>query len=297
MARSELTRELPFERELLEDIYQDLLAYLLLHTPSEPLYGVKTRSAYKQISYPGTKASDWFWSTPKGLSLTSQWLFQGVSPPHLYLAPELATFSFRLPKNHAYVATFDRGYSGVTSYDPWVRFALTGTGLQCRWLERARPLGRRLLISAEYLPRIRQLKVIPKTFLESITIEWQNKDWALLRTKVCPRPTVSFQKLARHVEPHLFTMLAEWYFDQGDGQAEDDEDVIHDEAEEEDVVYEYSYRSGPLRKPSLLAPVWRQLFGDKSWIPFEPDERKRVCKSAYHKLRSYLRSHEHATRP
>jgi molecular chaperone HtpG len=290
LARSNLTRELAFERELLEDIYRDLISCLIVHTPTKPLYDAKTAQIYGRISYPGNNGHNWFWSTPEGLSLAHKWFLRRVSPPNLYLVPELTALPFHIPKRHAHIASFDRTSSGFGYYDPWVRFALTGTGFQSRWLEGLKAKGRRLLVSAAYEDRIKKKKLVSKTFLATIIEEWRDRNWVLLSTKNCPPPTVSFQELARHARPDVFTMLAEWYIEPNEKEVVDGDDNV-DDLDYEDREEFYLPGGKVVSKDSVLVPVWRDIIGESAIIPFEIKRRNTALAEALRKLEPYITLH------
>jgi hypothetical protein len=293
LARSNLTRELAFERELLEDIYRDLISYLLVRTPTKPLCNPKTAQIYGRISYPGNNRRDWFWSTPEGLSLTNKWFIRRLSPPNLYLVPELTALPFHIPKRHAYIASFDRTRSGFGYYDPWVRFALTGFGFHRHWLAGVKAKGRRLLVSTDYEDRIRKRKFIPKTFLATMTEEWRDGNWVLLSSKNCPPPTVSFQQLAGQTKPDVFTMLAEWYLEPSEQSGVDGSDTNGEYEDREDF---YLPGGQVESRDSVLVPVWRDIIGESAIIPFDIKMRNTSLAEAIRKLDPYIAFHRTISR-
>lgn len=298
LSRSKLTRELPFERELLEDIYRDLISFLIVNAPSAPVRDYETGNAYEQIRYPGKGNECWFWCTPKGISIARKWFLKQISPPHLYLIPSFWNWTFKIPSKEAYVATFGRGEYTAKYYEEWLRFALTGTGrayLGNNWLEGISATGRRVLVTTWHLNRIRSLKVIPKTFLRNIVVEWTNSNWAVLSTKDCPPAKISFENFAHQQvgvarDGDENPMLAEWYFEPGTPGGKDNTVEAVDE-------YEYSYEDygATAKKPSLFLPVWMKTIGLSSIIPYSARDRKRILADAYTKLNSYIKAHE-ATR-
>jgi len=294
LQRSNLTRELSFEPELLEDIYRDVISYLLAQTPTVPPHDTKSLKTYEKLSYPGITGYDWFWSTPEGLSLASQWFVRRVSPPNLYLVPELMSMPFQIPSELSYIASFGIRTSGVSYYDPWVRFALTGTGLRSPWLEGVKAKGRRILISTKYEKRLKERKFIPKTFLASIKEEWRTPDWVVLSTLDCPSPTVPFREFTLQTEAGLFTMLAEWYPE----ATNDKEGEAEDHLFETDWDSEFSYSSEYEweMKESILVPVWRDIIGESAVVPFDLTKRKKSLAAAFSKLAPYLDSHRPAIR-
>lgn len=285
LARSQLTRELSFEQELLEDIYRDLISFLLVHAPTQPIQNNITAGTYNITNYPGTHDKHWFWCTPSGVSLCRQWLLQYISPPHLYLVPKLANFPFQIAPTDAYVATFGQDDQSVKYHDEWVRFALTGTAtsrLSQNWLQGLRAIGRRILIDDRYLQRIRNFKAIPKTFLTDIVHEWSGHGWSVLSTQNCPQATTSFQTFAKQVKPDEFTTLAQWYFDPKTFSLDYEDE------------YENSFEGyGEVsRKRSVLQSVWQDAIGESAIIPFSRRERKKFLACAYTRLASYIRAHE-----
>jgi hypothetical protein len=295
LARSDLTRELAFERELLEDIYRDLISYLIVHTPTKPLCDTKTAQIYGKTSYAGNHGHGWFWTTPEGLSLANKWFLRHLSPPNLYLVPELTALQFHIPKRHAHIASFDRTRSGFGYYDPWVRFALTGRGFQGHWLEGLDTKGRRLLVSADYEARIKQKIVIPKTFFATMIEEWRDDNWVLLCTKNCPHPDVSFQRLAGQAKPNVFTMLAEWYLEPSEKNVVDVDDAV-DDLEYEDRESFYLPRGKVESKDSILVPVWRDIIGESTIIPFDIKTRNTSLAEAIRKLDPYIAFHRTISR-
>jgi molecular chaperone HtpG len=295
LARSNLTRELAFERDLLEDIYRDLISFLIVHTPVKPLCDTKTAQIFGEISYPGNHGHNWFWTTPEGLSLANKWFLRRLSPPNLYLVPELTALRFHLPKRYAYIASFDRTRSGFGYYDSWVRFALTGTGFESRWLEGLKAKGRRLLVSAHYEDRIKGKKVIPKTFFSTMIQEWRDDNWVVLSTKNCPPPNVSFQQLASQAKPDVFTMLAEWYLEPSEKKVADGDDSVEglEYVDRED----FYLRSGKVEsKDSVLVPIWRDLIGESAIIPFDIKRRNTSLAEAIRTLEPYIAFHRTISR-
>jgi hypothetical protein len=274
LERSELTRSLPFEHELLEDVCRDLIAYLLINTPSRPLLNSESTKFYKEISYPGMQrryyrapSNDWFWFTPEGLSLSTKWFLQGVSPQNLYIFPHITSLQFDIPREYAnaHFSDIDLNFG---SFDPWVRFVLTGTGSSYwygdrHWLYDVNTYGRRIMLSTEYESRIKTHKAIPKSFLANIVEEWRNDDWIVLCTVDCPEPSVEFQRFAKKARPNIFNALGEWYI----------ESVPLEEEEE-----------------SVIEQVWRDIVEDPL-IPFSPNTRKEQLAKAFEKLGYHINSY------
>jgi hypothetical protein len=271
LERSQLTRDLPFERELLEDICRDLIAYLLTHTPTQPLSSSETSKAYGGISYRGLTdyygraKHGWFWSTPNGLALSTNWFLHNISPKNLYIFPHLEDLQFDIPKEYTNIYCSDLDAT-LGDFDPWVRFVSMGIiptygGSYAYWLSHARTLGRRIMISTAYEARVKKHKSLSKRFLSELVEEWRNDSWLVLCTPDCPNASVEFQYFAEKMEPNMISSIGEWYI-----------------------------KSVPLEEDSIIDQVWREIVKDYL-IPFNFNKRKEQLATAFKELSHYIDSY------
>jgi len=275
LTRSTLTRQLPFEEELVADICRDLIAKLLVTMPDSSVLDRRNRLSYEQISYPGAGARpwgrqrrDWFWLTHKGLSLATRFLLSEQRPETLYLIPNRTSFHFEVPpQGGLYISDLD---STLGDFDPWLRFVLSGKVAGYwyttdHWLNNLPSVGRRVLLNKKYRNRLTNPRIIPKGVWSTLVDEWHDKDWAILSTEDCPKATTDFKLLASQLKPDQFTAVAEWYFE---SIPDDGEDLIVDR-------------------------VWKELI-DLPFIPFE--DRRTVLANTFDKLTDHLASHQPVTK-
>jgi molecular chaperone HtpG len=279
LQRAELTRELPFENELLEDVLRDLVAFLLVNTPEKPPLLGSSRELHSRLAYPGIdrfsyrdSLFDWYWCTPEGMALASVWALRGVSPSNLYLVPsKIGSLEFDIPEKYSNIVFFGRHQATLGDHDEWIRLAMTGGGSTYRygsdhWLRQINTRGRRILMSADYEERLRNKKVMPKMISRSFREEWRGSGWLVLCTTNCPDPSVEFSNFAKNTKVGSFSALCEWYIDSP---------LVSETPSELESKY------AQFLERIMKVPV----------VPFDPAKRQSVCAATFVELQSYIKKH------
>lgn len=278
LQRDELTRELPVENELLEDVLRDLVAFLLVNTPEKPPLFGSSREQHSKLAYPGIDDSyyrglfDWYWCTPEGMALASVWTLRGVSPSNLYLVPnKIGSLEFDIPEKYSNIVFFGSHQATFGNHDEWIRLAMTGGGSTYRygsdhWLREIKTRGRRILMSADYEERLRNKRLIPKMISRSFREEWRGSGWLVLCTNNCPDPSIEFSNFAKNTKVGRFSALCEWYIDSPR--------VSETPSDLESKYAQFLERI-------MKVPV----------VPFDPAKRQSACAATFVELESYIKKH------
>ncbi|HKS26548.1 MAG TPA: ATP-binding protein, partial [Pyrinomonadaceae bacterium] len=254
-------KELPFEAELVKDICYDILAFLLVNTPSKrpPPGGQAGRNAFKaeHLRHPGANTDRWILFTREGLALLELWDTQLPRVPEIYaltsrrLLAVLGNKSFQphIPFfGEKELENILRGFPGIG-----------GAGIKgCRVILHKRKIDsltqrNSRLQKGEFLERM-----LGKLWHQ----EWENDTWLLMKQGECPLQELKLDKLPPEEGSDFAELLT--------------------------IIYPGSLPRGN----SLLAETWRETM-DLPYIPFDLEKRRELLPVAYSRLASYIQAWEH----
>ena len=254
-------KKLPFEAELVKDICYDILAFMLVRTPSRrpSMSGQNAnRNALKaeHLSHPGADTDGWILFTREGLALLELWDIQNPGVPEIYaltskrLLAVLGNKSFQphIPFfGEKELENILRGFPGIG-----------GVGIKG---SRVILHKRKLTSSTKRDSRHQKGEFLERMLGEFWHQEWENDTWLLVKRGECPLQELKLDKLPPE-----------------EGS---------DPAEFLTIIY-----PGELpRGNSLLAETWRETM-DLPYIPYDLEKRRELLPSAYRRLASYVQAWE-----
>lgn len=232
LARTDLARDLPFAGEILNEVYRDLIAYVHATAPEEPPSNTKTLEQFTSMGYIGLRRgynrTQFFWTTPHGVSFPCRWFLQQVSPTTLHFVPSLSAYQFQIPKECAYIVpsrvnpTFgeiDHWVRSVLEHGPASPFEMDNSDSywvpKGVWLDGVKTIGRRILVSTEYARRMMEDKPrnLPKFLIQRLEEEWSDARWTILATHDCPKSVVDLRSMVQRKNVRGMAVFAEWHIE------------------------------------------------------------------------------------
>jgi signal transduction histidine kinase len=229
LQRDQTNEDFPFKQELQIAVAKDVIAWLSVHGPREPLGIPVTSMHYLGEFHPAITYSD-HWRSRAGLLFCTEEGF-GFSDPWnlshlgdrtiLYLPASRAEVDRALVIRRGYAAFFQHTYNGEMGIRTWVRFLTTGPGAS-KYTDMHSPLaslavkGRRILLREQEADILLQPRKLPLSVRLAIEEEWRRSGWVLWRMGECDCENVDFATFASTPpgDAPLWNSLevfAEWY--------------------------------------------------------------------------------------
>jgi hypothetical protein len=270
------TEEYPFQKELLQDVTRDLLAYLLVCAPTRQIDGRVPHGEW----YPGVSPSSrrfapslHLCSAEDGLYLADEWHIKqaefhrfifvgglGSSQSNPQIPPADKRRSLLIPVPNP---------DGTQRYRDWNRFALCGVAYEegFGYLRDFSAECRRMLLLRSEYEIIQKGRVISKYWWSDVREECSNKEWVVVRTGDCDcGETFDLLGFAGSIHsPTPWPILIEWHL------------------------------AGPQSEPEALTPLaklWLDLGMKSPVIPYDPAERRKNLPEAFEELADYIAAHE-----
>ena len=280
LRRTGLAAPLPFEKELLEDICRDFLAYLLVTLPAGGVDPSTNRPASTSVRpYVGLwrgpdELGPWLWNTPRGWALLDGWHLIQESPQTLLVDPnpvysEVGVWT--IPSLNWANRHYVRLPQASRTKENRTMLLRCLAGLSSDLLGAAaftplRRVGCRIVISKVALAELREYKGIPRKLASELHsgIEWADNRLAAISLGQCPKLGFSPSEVAAAAEGFSFVLFAEMYF-------------ASVSPEEKEV--------------STLAAAWKRYLG-QAVIPYAKEERLSAFQLARSELRDYIAVHE-----
>ena len=263
-----IDKNLPFQEELLEDIWRDFLAFLLVNAPQTPdpsvdlqYSGINTSDYYPKNRWP------WFWLSSSGLALSDPWNYKEGSPTQMIMSYGLEnSLLFSSYPKRSGIIPFRHG-SETAAGRQWFRIS---SGHAHDDSQRIGPMttlrctGRRVMLNESWYKELRGPGVVAQKLWNSSSTEFKKNGWVLMRFGKCTESSFPFDEMAAKNPESSRVGIAEWYID------------------------DPPVNTFPI---SSIAELWRELI-ELPYIPYDLDERKKVLKSAYEILSVYVDAHE-----
>lgn len=272
-------RRYPFWSELCIDVARDFLATSICLAPVQPPYDSESAHPYFEPIYPGLEST----GQTSYKSNFSPWLAtrRGVyfADPSLLCKLGLKSFAV-IPRCSWRGATFVPPIAGqdfdaiigveipetVEEYVRWAAVLLNAVfdvEMDNTMWSNMRLNGSRILVSPAIATRIQRSWFLEKITKNSLEIEWQNKDWILLRVGVCPPSPIDYEGVTlakeRKITRNSPGLFSEFYVKQWDEMPE----------------------------LSPIANVWLELLGANA-IPFGLENRSQETVHACRALAPYI---------
>lgn len=253
-------KELPFEAELLKNICYDILAFLLVNTPSKrpPPGGQAGRNALKaeHLRYPGADTDRWLLFTSEGLALLELWDIQHPRMSEIYALTGKRLLSIAGSKSfRPHIPFFgDKELNNILNGVPGIG------GVKIK--------GSRAILHKRKLPsmtrrtsRFPKDETLERNIRELWHKEWENDTWLLMKCGDCLPQALNLDKLP----PEAGSDPSEYLT------------IIYPEERE--------------RRNSLLAETWRETM-DLPYIPYDFGKRHELLPEAFRRLASYVSAWE-----
>jgi molecular chaperone HtpG len=282
LQRTGITSAYPFEKELVDDVIRDFIAFALVNGPSTVPDTSAGRRAISKLVCPSSARTypwadeigqEWFFTSDGFGYFDAAILYEEGfrSALILYLSEaELSGIVVTPSVSYPTIVAYNDG--NLTSFDYWIRQAVelgfyathdmeavswNPSGIQV--LNRMRRKGARILISNEMLTRARGKGKLPRSYIERLDEEWTGDDWHVMKVGDCPDSSADLVSFARTQGDKLSARSAvvEIYFDEGN----------------------------PPRSP--IGTAWMETLG-QSIIPFDPNKRSQQLETAFKRLKGYI---------
>jgi len=278
-----------FTDALLQDICRDLIAYMLVYTPTAPVSWPQTHAAYDAFQYPGLAYKSntghvWFWCTEHGVSVSDLWFFHQLQPQRLFIAPyeaqanrqnfgHSAPMHLSPPENTYPILGYKQENENRNDW-----FAFAGNPFKSNdtgHFSGIKPTGMRMLVPID---RIEVVQEVAHPGIEPWLSEMQRKDlpngWTMIEIGNCHSAILDYEQIASREVAGAYEIgpfgmptsngFAEWNFVEPIGWYTDD------------------------RFRSILSMIWEDLM-PVPYIPYNIGTRREVCKRAYNELAEQIK--------
>jgi hypothetical protein len=251
-----ITKSLSFNEQLILDVCRDILAYLIVFTPSRRPHHRSAFGRVRQFGHPGLSSAFWYWFSREGVALLDSWNVQQLQPARLIvLTGDLCTDVIEDGSFQPYIPYFKPpSIAASTCYyhKGWINVA-----------------GRRVLIDRYSSDHVEDNKSYEARGFWAPNVkehtEWESEHWILLRTGVCPPIDFNLEELHSDRYNSARGVLASLY---------PSEQVCEDHP---------------------LAVAWRETIG-LPFIPYDMTERRSKLAMAYQQLGTQIQAWEEVKR-
>jgi len=260
----------PFRDLLTHDIARDVLAYLAVEGPTQPLSKSGAAEMYIRVHHPGIHLGQQttpgstrlpLISTENGFALADPWHISRIQAYSVLLQPyHPRDNSPDLHFSRDHFVALEVSAPSEARYRGWLRFALGGFDYaELAYVRTPIPdwriLGRRVLLRSEDAASHRTPGKLPAHIRSQITEVWQKNGWTLWEVGNCPEPNVDFDRIVTRppVEAPVWSriqVMAEWYL----------------------------LESTPVDADSPMAAVWESVVRSPL-LPYEVTERRRMLEA------------------